>query len=502
MARPRASAWRSGTSPGARSRQQNTTRDFPSTGGTSGTTPGSDAAPRRQPLPASWRSSTPSAQDRSGACVEAALWISGSCVFGPTARSGGDRARRGHPDTYRTLRTERGELVDTPRDAGCDVWGCGDGSAAGACRRRDDPRCRARRDGSGTVDGGGVGGVLGRRSRIGGAHSSLEPRGARATRRSGVPPDSRASTGRPHVLRRPLRRGREAVCHRPCLHDVGGHRQLHIPRHDRGLRVRPTWAARRGGGARSSCGRTRGDDGLLLAPRNCSTAPLRSARLSQGDWTRLRGGSPSGLPTSTRRATSRMRHGAGAARRAWHRRSPDRRRRTLLTSLRWRPSFARRSSSASSRSSGSSARKGSPSTTSSCFRRSPTCCPNDVSTITRLTPEISLNIPLVSAAMDTVTEARLAIALARAGGMGIVHRNLSIADQVAEVDKVKRSESGMIVEPVTLPPDAPVGRRARAHGALPDLRRADHRRRRRSRRASSRTATSASKPTPRSQSRR
>src|SRR5213594_1450173 len=78
--------------------------------------------------------------------------------------------------------------------------------------------------------------------------------------------------------------------------------------------------------------------------------------------------------------------------------------------------------------------------------------PNDVSTLTRLTPAISLNIPLVSAAMDTVTEARLAIALARAGGIGIVHRNLSIADQVAEVDKVKRSESGMIVEPVTLGP--------------------------------------------------
>ncbi len=76
--------------------------------------------------------------------------------------------------------------------------------------------------------------------------------------------------------------------------------------------------------------------------------------------------------------------------------------------------------------------------------------PNDVSTVTRLTPSISLNIPVASAAMDTVTEARLAIALARAGGIGIVHRNLSIADQVAEVDKVKRSESGMIVEPVTL----------------------------------------------------
>src|SRR5438067_8461295 len=82
--------------------------------------------------------------------------------------------------------------------------------------------------------------------------------------------------------------------------------------------------------------------------------------------------------------------------------------------------------------------------------------PNDVSTATRLTPRIELAIPIVSAAMDTVTEARLAIALAREGGIGIVHRNLSIADQVAEVDKVKRSESGMIVEPVTLRPEAPV----------------------------------------------
>jgi len=76
--------------------------------------------------------------------------------------------------------------------------------------------------------------------------------------------------------------------------------------------------------------------------------------------------------------------------------------------------------------------------------------PNDVSTVTRLTRTISLDIPIVSAAMDTVTEARLAIALAREGGIGVVHRNLSIADQVAEVDKVKRSEAGMIVEPVTL----------------------------------------------------
>src|ERR671930_1785726 len=80
--------------------------------------------------------------------------------------------------------------------------------------------------------------------------------------------------------------------------------------------------------------------------------------------------------------------------------------------------------------------------------------PNDVSTATQLTRRIRLEIPIVSAAMDTVTEARLAIALAREGGIGIVHRNLSIDAQVAEVDKVKRSESGMIVEPVTLPPDA------------------------------------------------
>ena len=82
--------------------------------------------------------------------------------------------------------------------------------------------------------------------------------------------------------------------------------------------------------------------------------------------------------------------------------------------------------------------------------------PATASTVTRLTKSISLAIPVLSAAMDTVTEARLAIALAREGGLGIVHRNLSIEEQVGEVDKVKRSESGMIVEPVTLPPEAPV----------------------------------------------
>jgi IMP dehydrogenase len=79
--------------------------------------------------------------------------------------------------------------------------------------------------------------------------------------------------------------------------------------------------------------------------------------------------------------------------------------------------------------------------------------PSEVSTATRFTREIALEIPIAAAAMDTVTEARLAIALARAGGIGVVHRNLSIEAQAAEVDKVKRSEAGMIVEPVTLAAD-------------------------------------------------
>ena len=79
--------------------------------------------------------------------------------------------------------------------------------------------------------------------------------------------------------------------------------------------------------------------------------------------------------------------------------------------------------------------------------------PKEVQTTTFLTREIKLSIPLISSAMDTVTEARLAIALAREGGLGVIHRNLSVRDQLAEVDKVKRSESGMIVEPVTLRAD-------------------------------------------------
>ena len=80
--------------------------------------------------------------------------------------------------------------------------------------------------------------------------------------------------------------------------------------------------------------------------------------------------------------------------------------------------------------------------------------PRDVDTSTQLTKNIRLNIPLVSAAMDTVTEARLAIALAQEGGMGVVHKNLTFEEQAGEVEKVKRSESGMIVDPVTLNPDA------------------------------------------------
>ena len=82
--------------------------------------------------------------------------------------------------------------------------------------------------------------------------------------------------------------------------------------------------------------------------------------------------------------------------------------------------------------------------------------PKDVNTTTQLTKNISLNIPIVSAAMDTVTEARTSINMAREGGMGFIHRNMSAASQAVEVDKVKKSESGMIVDPVTIHPDQKV----------------------------------------------
>src|SRR5687767_15805948 len=78
--------------------------------------------------------------------------------------------------------------------------------------------------------------------------------------------------------------------------------------------------------------------------------------------------------------------------------------------------------------------------------------PTQVDVNTRLTRNIRLCVPLVSAAMDTVTESRLAIAMAQQGGLGVIHKNLSIEEQANEVDRVKRSESGMIVDPITLSP--------------------------------------------------
>ncbi len=83
--------------------------------------------------------------------------------------------------------------------------------------------------------------------------------------------------------------------------------------------------------------------------------------------------------------------------------------------------------------------------------------PRDVDITSRLTKNITLNIPMLSAAMDTVTEARLAIALAREGGLGILHKNMSIEQQADQVRKVKRSENGLILDPVTLQPDATIG---------------------------------------------
>ena len=82
--------------------------------------------------------------------------------------------------------------------------------------------------------------------------------------------------------------------------------------------------------------------------------------------------------------------------------------------------------------------------------------PSDVQTGTRLTRTISLGIPLLSAAMDTVTESRLAIALAQAGGIGVIHRNMTPIEQAEEVRRVKRFESGMVVNPITILPDAPL----------------------------------------------
>lgn len=82
--------------------------------------------------------------------------------------------------------------------------------------------------------------------------------------------------------------------------------------------------------------------------------------------------------------------------------------------------------------------------------------PSEVDVSTYITPKIKLNIPLLSAAMDTVTESRMAISIAREGGLGVIHRNLSLEEQVREVEKVKKSESGMIYDPITISPDTPI----------------------------------------------
>src|SRR5437588_12833646 len=83
--------------------------------------------------------------------------------------------------------------------------------------------------------------------------------------------------------------------------------------------------------------------------------------------------------------------------------------------------------------------------------------PRDVDISTYLTSNIKLNVPMLSAAMDTVTEANLAIALAREGGIGILHKNMTIALQAEQVRKVKRSESGLIIDPITLLENATIG---------------------------------------------
>ena len=120
--------------------------------------------------------------------------------------------------------------------------------------------------------------------------------------------------------------------------------------------------------------------------------------------------------------------------------------------------------------------------------------PTDVDTTTHFTRKLTINIPLASAAMDTVTESRLAIGIARQGGIGIIHRNIPIDRQAEEIDRVKRSESGMIVDPVTMRPVESI-REALEDGVAPGspaCRRPD---RRRTWSASSPTGTCASRET-------
>ena len=90
--------------------------------------------------------------------------------------------------------------------------------------------------------------------------------------------------------------------------------------------------------------------------------------------------------------------------------------------------------------------------------------PSLAKTATRLTREIGLNIPVISSAMDTVTEADMAIAMAQLGGIGVPHRNFEVEDQVAAVRAVKRYERGMVVNPITIPPDAPLADIATCRG--------------------------------------
>ena len=99
--------------------------------------------------------------------------------------------------------------------------------------------------------------------------------------------------------------------------------------------------------------------------------------------------------------------------------------------------------------------------------------PAAVDVSTQLTRRIRLNIPLLSSPMDTVTESEMAIALAQEGGIGVIHKNLSVERQAEEVEKVKRSANGIILNPATLPPDATLARRGN-HGPVQRLRAAHH----------------------------
>jgi IMP dehydrogenase len=125
--------------------------------------------------------------------------------------------------------------------------------------------------------------------------------------------------------------------------------------------------------------------------------------------------------------------------------------------------------------------------------------PADTDVSSRVTREIAVKIPVISSAMDTVTEGRLAIAMAQAGGIGVIHRNLTPEAQAEQVGMVKRHVAGMVVNPVIIHPAETLGRRAAADGRAQDLRhpRGGGRQEGQAPRASSPTATCALPPTPR-----